>query len=105
MKIGAYGSARFEVTDGGHRLAVFDDLADAELFVRARQGLAAAESLATLVKRIYSMVYEGLLRDDGCAFCGSAAGFYLDGEYWHDKNCPFEEIEAALQQYQEARNG
>jgi hypothetical protein len=74
------------------------------LLRRAKRAEAAADALATLVKRIYSMVYEGLRRDDGCAFCGPAAGFYLDGEYWHDKNCPFEEIEAALQQYQEACN-
>jgi hypothetical protein len=53
-----HGSDRYEVQSNGKRLAVFDDLADAELFVKARQGLAAADALAVALEELAEKIEE-----------------------------------------------
>jgi hypothetical protein len=90
MNIGTYGATKFEVTDGGRRLAVFDDLADAELFVKARQGLAAAESLTTAAEKASNAL--SVLIDQGDVSTRGAARAAL------------RELDAELRRYREVHD-
>jgi hypothetical protein len=51
---------------------------------------AELEAARKALDAVRANVEQSLKDGYGCPFCKRADGQYVDGEYWHDDDCPYE---------------